>query len=126
MNEIIRQAADLGEMNIPEEILNQVTPLPLQLLYWREAATNAENTTVEIWRTTDNNFVVFSGYYDGQWNPNNVQVVSSESGDNYFDQLTNAMKTVRVNYMFDGVPKAPQEPQELFANKKMKRLIRKV
>lgn len=118
-----KQAADLGEKNIPEQILAQVSPFPLKVLYWREEATNIPNTTVEIWMLQDNSFAVFAGEYDGTWGAENIQVVTNDKGDNSFSNLTDAMKTIRTNYVFDQIPQAPQE--EFVASSKIKRLLKK-
>lgn len=126
---MIKQAADLGEKNIPEQILLQVSPSPLQVLFWREEATNVPNTVVEIWRLQDSSFGVFAGLYDGTWEASDVQVVGNDKGQMTFSNLTDAMKTVRVNFVFDQVPMSPQETQDAAnqptASVKVKRLMKK-
>lgn len=112
-------AADLGEKNIPRALLETVSPKPLKALWWREESSNPEYTTVEMWTSEDDTFMVFSGFSGGEvieWTTDNINLFGE------YDDKGRALSEIKGNFTF----MQDEEPHEqTVAKNRLKRLIRK-
>lgn len=108
-------AADLGDANIPTVFAQSASPKALQTLYWREQSTNPADTTVEIWKTEDESFVILTGFFgDKEWGYDDVTFY------NEYPTIQNALADARAYFTL-----AQDEEPALAASVKFKRLIRK-
>ncbi|MNC50183.1 hypothetical protein D3C81_1230240 [compost metagenome] len=115
-----KTAADLGERNIPREMLDTISPEALQVLFWREQSSNPVDTTVELWRSASGSFLVFAGYYDGTWAEQNIQYLQDTKGP-LFESLESGLAAIKRSYSFGEI----EEPHEQNASYKVKRLIKR-
>lgn len=89
-------AGDLGEKNIPKNLVQAVAPTQLASLYWREEASQPPKTIVEIWALATNKFIVVSGNFaNGEWMQDDVQVV----GETY-DTVSAAQTAAKSTFSF--------------------------
>ncbi|MNJ90552.1 hypothetical protein D3C87_81510 [compost metagenome] len=104
-----RTAADLGQMNIPLPLIQQL--LSVQTLYWRIAS---DKLTIEVWTDANGSFKVIEGdFSSGVWGLENIRVAYDAK------DLSDAKSYVKANYVIT----VDDETTE--ANKTMKRLIRR-
>lgn len=109
-------AADLGDANIPKVFADGVSPAPLNMLYWREQSTNPADTTVEIWSTSNDTFVMITGdFSSGEWGRDNVSFY------NEYPTIQKALADARAYFTLA----QDEEPIEQNASVRFKRLIRK-
>lgn len=109
-------AADLGDANIPTVFAQSASPKTLQTLYWREQSTNPADTTIEIWKTDDDSFVILTGYFgDKEWGYDDVSLF------NEYPTIQNALADARSYFALV----QDEEPEAVAASVNFKRLIRK-
>lgn len=86
-------AADLGQQNIPEPLVQQL--LPVQTLYLR---VGAGEKTVEIWNDSNNNFFVIEGDFgDGVWGLEDLTVAHEARDLSDAKGYVNAYYTITVD-----------------------------
>lgn len=65
---------DLGEKNMPQDLINQIlqtqdTGVASESTIFRKEMNSNTRFVVEIWSLDNGTFGVFSGHFEGQWNP---------------------------------------------------------
>lgn len=70
----IASIEDIGEKNMPQNLVNQIlqgqdTGVASESVVFRKEMNSNTRFVVEIWSLDNGTFGVFSGHYEGQWNP---------------------------------------------------------
>lgn len=113
MKRLFKDAANLGDANIPSIFVKNESSKDLITLYWREPA--QDDKTLEIWNTQDNTFVLVEGdFSDGEWGQEDVKIVEE------VNNVRDAINLAQSNYLL----LQNEEPEPQTARIK-KRLIRK-
>lgn len=108
-------AKDLGEMNIPKTLIQQVIPGELRAMYWREESVSPENFVVEIWGSNESTFYVIAGdFASGQWSQEFINLVGE------YETVDQAIAAARSSYVI----KDNEQPVAQASNT-FKRLIKK-
>lgn len=106
---MIKTSADLGRMNIPLPLIQQL--LSVQTLYWRVAS---NKLTIEVWADTNGNFVVIEGDFIGEaWGLENIKIAYNAR------DLSDAKSYVKSTYAIT------VDDEVNAANNKIKRLIKR-
>lgn len=108
----LAEIADLSEKNMTKEVLNEILQIEdlgatVENTIYRRMMNSNTRLVVEIWELNNQHFAVFSGYYNGPWNKDNINFNGS------FDNSTAAEM-----YVQEHLQDQADRKENLFASKK--------
>lgn len=111
----IASIEDLSEMNVSQTLINQIlqgdnTGVSSEYVTFRRLMNSNTKFVVEIWSLNDGTFGVFSGYFEGQWNPDIVNYHGSFQSESEAEL-----------YVQDNLQQHAESKENLLARKKKAR-----